>query len=80
LVRIGYVAATNRATNALVAIEHADGRAESRINQRLPPTDGHFTALGAFRFSAARPAAVTIFNTAADGFVGVDAVQLLPQP
>jgi hypothetical protein len=78
-VRVSYVAHANRATNTPVVIDHADGRAKVAVNQReKPPIDGLFKSLGVYTFSAAQPATVTIHNTGTDGFVVIDAVQLVP--
>jgi hypothetical protein len=47
------------------------------LNQRRrPPIDRSFAAVGRFHFTD--QARITISNTATDGYVVVDAVQLLP--
>lgn len=80
-VRLSHLAAPNRATNVPVSIDHADGLAEVRVNQRhAAPIDGLFVSLGVFRFDAAIPAVVTIGNAGTDGYVAADAVQFLPAP
>lgn len=72
-------AAPNRATNVPVTIHAADGPHTVVLNERLaPPADRPFKLLGAFRFEAGKPAAVEISNRGTDGYVVVDAVQLLP--
>ncbi|MBD3674261.1 MAG: FAD-dependent oxidoreductase [Planctomycetaceae bacterium] len=75
-VRISYPANNNRASNALVIVESADGRKEVRVNQRKkPPIDGLFVSVGTFKFDKGQPAVVTISNEGADGYVIADAVQ-----
>ncbi|MFT5127362.1 MAG: hypothetical protein ACI8W8_000965 [Rhodothermales bacterium] len=77
-VRVSYTASGNRATNARVTIDHADGRSEKRINQtQPPPIDGSFVSLGMYRLEADIAISVTIDNDKADGVVIVDAVQIL---
>jgi hypothetical protein len=77
-VRVSYTPAPNRATNVPVAIEHADGTAHITMNQRLAPKFGKFfVSLGRFRFTADKPAVVTISNGGTNGYVVADAVQLL---
>jgi len=69
----------NRASNTALVIRHADGVTPVAVNQRQPaPLDGYWVSLGTFRFLAARPAAVEVDATAADGMVHLDAVQVLP--
>jgi hypothetical protein len=49
------------------------------INQReSPPIDGVFISLGTYRFTPNEPAAVMITTEGTDGYVVVDALQLLP--
>lgn len=77
-VRLAYTAAANRATNVPITVEFAGGSKQVTVNQKLPPSlAGHFVTLGNFPFSTDRPAVVTISNTATDGFVSIDAVQLI---
>ena len=78
-VRLSYAAAPNRASNVPVEITHADGIAETTVNQkRKLPEDDPFLSLGTFRFHRDQPAVITIRNTNTNGIVGADAVQLLP--
>jgi len=79
-VRVAYSPGSNRAAMAPVRIEHADGAAVVTIDQtKRPPIDRVFVSLGAFRFTADRPARVTISNTGTRGHVIADAVQFLPE-
>jgi hypothetical protein len=49
------------------------------VNEKLPPPiDDAFISLGEFNFLAAKGATVVVSNTNTDGFVVIDAVQLLP--
>ncbi|MEA3209820.1 MAG: hypothetical protein QOE70_2877 [Chthoniobacter sp.] len=78
-VRLNYGAHENRATNAPVTIESADGTKSTTVNERIdPPLPQGFVSLGVFRFEPGKPAAVTISSEGADGNVHADAVQLLP--
>jgi hypothetical protein len=77
-VRLFYTANPNRATNVPVTIEHAGGSATIQVNQQQAPTAGqHWTSLGVFKFDKA--ATVRISNADANGFVVVDAVQLVEE-
>ncbi|HWB00285.1 MAG TPA: FAD-dependent oxidoreductase [Pirellulales bacterium] len=78
-VRVAYSALTNRASNVPVTVTSADGEKTVLVDQRkAAPIDKLFYPVGTFRFAAARPAVITITNHDTDGFVIVDAVQLLP--
>ena len=79
-VRLSYVPAPNRASNAPVSIVHADGTAEVKVNQRATPTlNQFFTSVGRYRFTPEKPVVITLGNAGADGYVVADAVQLLPE-
>jgi hypothetical protein len=75
-VYVAYTPNANRATNVPVTIRHAGGTAELRLNQRQRVGDRSFVPLGKFRFD--REATVIISNNDTDGYVVIDAVQLLP--
>jgi hypothetical protein len=78
-VRFAYVPNGNRATNVPVTVESADGSKTVKVNEKLtPPIDGLFISLGTYQFTAARGAAVVVSNEGTDGYVIIDAVQLLP--
>jgi len=78
-VRLAYVPAANRADAIPVTIQHAEGTATAIVNQKLPPPLGkHFVSLGTFHFTPAQPAVIVISNAGTSGFVGVDALQILP--
>ncbi len=78
-VRLSYSANPNRAAKVPVAIEHADGVTSVAVDQRKrPPIAPAFVSLGVFRFTAGRPAQVTISNQGTRGHVIADAAQFLP--
>lgn len=80
-VRIAWVPHENRASRAPVTLERAgQPPLKLRINQQAEqPTGSLFHALGQFDF-AAGDAAVTLSTAEADGFVHIDAVQVVEVP
>jgi len=75
-VLLAYTAHGNRASNALVRIDHADGPTQLKVNQRqTPPIAGLYRSLGKFRF--ADTARVAISDRDANGHVIADAVQFV---
>ena len=78
-VRIGYAAADNRAGNTPVTINAQDGPQTILIDQRkAPPIDGLFLSLGTFDLEPGT-ARIEVTNADTDGYVVVDAVQLISQ-
>lgn len=78
-VRVGYSAHSNRASNVPVTVEHAAGKTTVKINQRKrAPIDKLFKTVGAFEFKAGKQYTVEISNAHTDGYVILDAVQLVP--
>lgn len=77
-VRLYYTPHGNRATNVPVTVEHADGETTVRVNQRTAPQSDHSDVLGTFRLTPDSPARIVISNAETDGYVIVDAIQLLP--
>ena len=78
-VRVGYSAHANRATNVPVKVQHAGGETTVKINQKEPPPfDQLFQTAGQYEFKAGQEYSVEITNHNTDGYVVVDAVQLLP--
>ena len=75
-VRVAYTLNPNRATNVPVTITSADGEKTLKLDQKKETKEG-FRSLGAFRFEDGQPAKVVISNSGTDGYVIVDAVQLL---
>jgi len=79
-VRFAYTPNSNRATNVPVTIESADGPTKQKVNEREdPPIDHAFVSLGTFRFTAKQGAGVVVSNEKTNGYVIIDAVQLLPE-
>lgn len=78
-VRMNYSEHENRASNAPVTVESADGSKQLTVNERTKsPLPGGFVSLGKFHFAPGKPAAVVIGTGTANGNVAADAVQLLP--
>jgi hypothetical protein len=77
-VRLSYSPHENRATNAPVAIETADGPAKVTVNERVPPPLKTFVSLGTYRFTPEKPAVITLGGAPADGNIHADAIQLVP--
>jgi hypothetical protein len=79
-VRMSYQAHTNRASNTRVTVWSSQGGDIKRINQRqAAPLPNNFLSLGAYQFNAGQTNSVVIENNGADGFVNVDAVQVVPR-
>ncbi len=77
-VRFAYTAQANRATNVPITILHADGESTVVVNEReAPPLTGHFASVGTFRFEKDGAGYVLVSNEGTDGFVIVDALQLI---
>jgi len=77
-VRIAYVPFTNRATNTPVTITTPQGSKVILVNQRLTPEiDNLFHKLGEFQLPAGRKTNIIIENKDTDGYVVVDAIQLI---
>ena len=78
-VRFAYTPNSNRASNVPVTVDSADGPKTVTVNEKQePPLDKTFVSLGRYHFSATGGAVVTVSNARTDGFVVIDAVQLLP--
>lgn len=78
-VRIAYTPNANRATNVPITIQHATGTTNVTLNERTAPNiDKTFRSVGKFQFDGT--ASVVISNANTDGYVVIDAVQLLPAP
>ena len=78
-VRISYTPNPNRATNVPVTVSSAEAARTVRVNQKLRPKYEGFHSLGLFRFESEQPGSVTISNKGTNGYVIVDAVQVIPQ-
>lgn len=78
-VRMSYPAHSNRATNVPVVVRHAGGEASVQVNQqKTPEIDKLLHSLGSYEFAAGKEYAVTISNADTDGYVIVDAIQVVP--
>jgi hypothetical protein len=76
-VRIAYTANPNRATNVPVVIRHAGGATTATLDEKaMPKIDKMFHSLGQHKFD--KEATVLISNAGTNGYVVIDAVQLLP--
>lgn len=78
-IRIGYSAHSNRATNVPVTIRHARGETTAKFNQRKKPTiQNLFHSLGNYEFKAGTTYSVEVSNKDTDGYVILDALQIVP--
>lgn len=77
VLRLYYTANPNRATNVPVTVEHADGTKKFSVNQQKSTGEKSYIILGTFPFEAGTSGSVTITNDGTDGYVIVDAIQLL---
>ncbi len=78
-IRLAYTPGPNRATAVPVTIRTSRETRTVTVNQReRPPIDDLFISLGVFDLAAAEPLSVEIGNAGTDGYVVVDAVQLVP--
>ena len=76
-VRIAYSPHNNRASNVPIRVDHAKGTALVTLNQqRRAEVQGLFQPIG--RFSFDKTAVITIETGDTNGFVIVDAVQIVP--
>ncbi|MBI5396605.1 MAG: FAD-dependent oxidoreductase [Verrucomicrobia bacterium] len=78
-VRLAYTALNNRASNVPVTIRTSRGEKKVLVNQRrAPEIGGLFHSLGRFDLDAGNATSIVISNTGTDGFVIVDALQIVP--
>ncbi len=76
-VRIAYTANANRATNVPIVIRHAAGETKATLDEKATPKiDKMFHSLGQHTFD--KEAAILITNAGTNGYVVIDAVQLVP--
>jgi hypothetical protein len=74
--RMLYTPHANRASNAPLVVGHSTGSNKQKVDQRKQPEiDGIAHSLGTFAFD--KTATIRISNDGADGYVVVDAVQLI---
>ncbi len=78
-VRLLWVTDANRATNVSVSVFSDEGETKCVVDEREQPlVSGVPRALGVFRFAAGKKGSVVVSTAGADGFVVVDAVQVVP--
>jgi hypothetical protein len=78
-VRLAYTALNNRASNTPVTIRTSRGEKKVFVNQRRAPEIGSlFHSLGRFDLDAGDATSIVISNAGTDGYVIVDAIQLVP--
>lgn len=76
-IRASWSANANRATNVPVTLHSPDGETTVwRLNQKLKPADGAFGTIAAVELPAGT-AVVEISNQGTDGYVIIDAVQII---
>ncbi|MBI5385653.1 MAG: FAD-dependent oxidoreductase [Verrucomicrobia bacterium] len=77
-VRLSYQPHANRASNARVTVNVANGARTQRVNQcQAPPLKNGFVSLGVFDFEAGQPGSVVLDTDGTDGTVAADAVQVV---
>ena len=77
-VRLAYASSANRATNVPVEIRHREAVEQLTVNQtQTPKIDQLFEPLGIYSFAAGTHPVVVVSNSATDGYVIADAVQLI---
>jgi len=77
-IRLSYVPYPNRARNTPVTIITPTGSKTIRIDQqRVPEIDRLFHSLGTYELAAGRQTAILVETAGTDGYVVVDAVQLV---
>jgi hypothetical protein len=78
-VRLAYTPLKNRATNVPVTVTTPRGSKTVQVNERqAPEVGGLFHSLGKFDLDAGDATSIVISNAGTDGYVVVDAVQILP--
>lgn len=78
-IRFAYSALANRASNTPVTITTPQGSKTIRVNQRKKaPIDGMLLPLGRFKLDAGARISIVVGNADTDGYVIVDAIQILP--
>lgn len=76
-VRLAYSPFSNRSTTTPVRITHSGGTNEYIINQRSRPAQEPFVTVATLTLTAGQ-VSITVANDDTDGYVIIDAVQLLP--
>lgn len=77
-VRIAYSQNNNRATNVPVTVRHEGGETTVKVNQKKTASiDKLFEPVGQYEFKSGKAYTVVISNEGTDGYVMVDAVQVV---
>jgi hypothetical protein len=76
-VRLAYSPFSNRSTNVPVTVTHSGVTAAFVVNQRNRPTQEPFVSVAELPLKKG-PISITVANDDTDGYVIIDAVQLLP--
>ncbi|MCP4169433.1 MAG: FAD-dependent oxidoreductase [Fuerstiella sp.] len=76
-VRLAYSPFSNRSTNVPLTVTHSDGDAKFIVNQRNRPAQEPFVAVAELTLTEGK-VSVTVTNDGTNGYVIIDAVQLLP--
>ena len=76
-VRLAYAPFSNRSTNTPITVTHSGDVTTFVVNQRTTPAQAPFVAVAELTLSAGK-ISVTVANDDTDGYVIIDAVQLLP--
>jgi len=77
-VRVYYAPSSNRATNTPYLVKSSDGSKTIQVNQKKQPSHGKYQLLGKFPFKKGKHEILKVTNQGTDGYVIVDAVQLVP--
>ena len=76
---MAYSAHETRATKVPVTIQNGERKTEITVDQTQPlPAGEAFRSVGTLELSSDADTAITISNTGTEGFVIVDALQILP--
>ncbi|MEO2019824.1 MAG: FAD-dependent oxidoreductase, partial [Fuerstiella sp.] len=77
-VRLAYSPFSNRSTNVPVVVTHSGGTLNFVVNERMKPQDAPFVSVAELSLAAGE-VSITVSNHGTDGYVIIDAVQLLPR-
>ncbi|MEO2029564.1 MAG: FAD-dependent oxidoreductase [Fuerstiella sp.] len=78
VVRLAYSPFSNRSTNVPVVVTHAGGTTKFVVNEQAKPQDAPFVSVAELLLAAGE-VSITVSNDGTNGYVIIDAVQLLPQ-
>lgn len=78
-VEIAYTASSNRATNARVDVQHAEGGSTKHVDQHTPPDGGRTASVGEYQFEDVVRVAVIVEETRPTIIDGIRIIPLDPQ-